>query len=124
MISLKNVLVATDFGQASDAALVYGRSLAHTFGATLHVLHVTETVAFSAFGAESYVSIAPDMQRDIDAAARTRLHGLLLDSDNNDPRTITALKTSNAPALSIVEYAKDKSIDLIVMGTHGRGALA
>ncbi|MEI6137516.1 MAG: universal stress protein, partial [Chloroflexota bacterium] len=31
---------------------------------------------------------------------------------------------SSAPALSIVEYARAREIDLIVMGTHGRGALA
>jgi universal stress protein family protein len=42
MIVLKNVLVATDFGAASDAALVYGRALAQTFGASLHLLHVAE----------------------------------------------------------------------------------
>ena len=32
--------------------------------------------------------------------------------------------TSNAPALTIVNYAKEMSIDLIVMGTHGRGPIA
>ena len=32
--------------------------------------------------------------------------------------------TSNAPAAAIVDYAKDKRIDLIVAGTHGRGGVA
>jgi nucleotide-binding universal stress UspA family protein len=113
MISLKNILVATDFGEASDAALTYGRGLARAFGATLHVLHVTEAVAFTAYGAESYMSMAPDMQREIENAARARLHGLLLDSDNSGLPTISALRTSNTPALSIVS-AKEKDIDLIV----------
>src|SRR6185436_20903281 len=40
MILMKNVLVATDFGDASEAALTYGRALARTFGADLHLLHV------------------------------------------------------------------------------------
>lgn len=31
---------------------------------------------------------------------------------------------SNSPALTIVDYAMGHRIDLIVMGTHGRGALA
>ena len=31
--------------------------------------------------------------------------------------------TSNAPADAIVEYAKDSDIDLIVVGTHGRGVM-
>ena len=35
MITLKQILVATDFGEPSDAALAYGRELASRFGATL-----------------------------------------------------------------------------------------
>ena len=48
MIALKNILVATDFGEASDAALAYGRELARTFGATLHVLNVADDVVCEA----------------------------------------------------------------------------
>ena len=32
--------------------------------------------------------------------------------------------TSNSPATEIVNYARRNGIDLIVMGTHGRGAIA
>jgi nucleotide-binding universal stress UspA family protein len=32
--------------------------------------------------------------------------------------------TSGSPAYAIVDYAQEYDIDLIVMGTHGRGALA
>src|SRR6516162_487178 len=42
MIAMKNVMVATDFGEAADAALRYGRELAGRFGATLHLVHVVE----------------------------------------------------------------------------------
>jgi nucleotide-binding universal stress UspA family protein len=124
MIALKNILVATDFGEASDAALSYGRALAGAFGATLHVLHVTENIYFTAFGAESYTALAPELQHDLEEAARRALHEQLRDTDRSGPPTVSALITSNSPALTIVEYAKDKKIDLIVMGTHGRGALA
>jgi nucleotide-binding universal stress UspA family protein len=31
---------------------------------------------------------------------------------------------SNAPATAIVEYANEEGVDLIVLGTHGRGAVA
>ena len=55
MIVLKNILVATDFGEASDAALTYGRELARTFGGTLHVLHVVENLFTTVYGAEGYV---------------------------------------------------------------------
>ncbi len=45
MIALTQVLVATDFSETSDAALLYGRELARAFGATLHVIHVVEDIS-------------------------------------------------------------------------------
>jgi Universal stress protein UspA and related nucleotide-binding proteins len=36
----------------------------------------------------------------------------------------TILRVSATPALAIVEYARDANVDLIVVGTHGRGAMA
>ena len=124
MISLKAILVATDFGEASDAALVYGRTLARTFGATLHVVHVTESVYITTFGAETYTAMAPELQRDLDESARKQLNELLIDSDGSNPPTISAIMTSNNPAAAIVEYAKDKHVDLIITGTHGRAGVA
>jgi nucleotide-binding universal stress UspA family protein len=32
--------------------------------------------------------------------------------------------THNTPAAAIVDYAKTNRVDLVVLGTHGRGALA
>jgi nucleotide-binding universal stress UspA family protein len=123
MIALKRILVATDFGEAADAALTYGRALACSFGATVHVLHVTENVYVSAFAAESYAASVPALQADVDNAARKRIHELLIDTDGSGPPTRLAVLTSNGPAIAIVEYARDNDIDLIVMGTHGRSGL-
>ena len=73
MMTLKNILVATDFSEASSAALTYGRELAGRFGATLHVLHVAENIYVTTFGAETYVAMAPSLQRELEDAARARL---------------------------------------------------
>lgn len=123
MIAMKNILVATDFGEAADNALTYGRELATKFDATLHVLHVAENVYITAFGAETYASFAPDLQRDIEQNAQRRLHDAVLDSDGSGPRTIPVVMTSSSPAFAIIDYAREHDIDLIIMGTHGRGAL-
>jgi nucleotide-binding universal stress UspA family protein len=124
MMTLKNVLVATDFSEASDAALVYGRELAGRFGATLHVLHVAENIYITTFGAETYAAMAPNLQGEIEDAARARLEERLIDSDHSGPPTRPVVVTSSAPAFAIIDYAGEHGIDLIVMGTHGRGALA
>jgi len=123
MITMKNVLVATDFGEASDAALAYGRTLAGRFGARLHVLHVAQNIYLNAFGAENFASIAPRLQQELEDAARAELNERLIDSDKSGPPTEGVILTAASPAFTIVDYAREHDIDLIVMGTHGRGAL-
>jgi nucleotide-binding universal stress UspA family protein len=123
MIALKNILVATDFGEASDAALAYGRELARSFNATLHVLHVADDV-YVRLGGDAYVAVLPELQKDIEAAAHKTLDQLLIDNDPNPLPVKKAVITSSSTASAIVQYAKDAGIDLIVLGTHGRGAMA
>lgn len=124
VLAITNVLVATDFGEVADVALAYARALASRFEATLHVLHVAENIYIAAVGPENYVTMAPQLQREIETTAAKRLDQLLIDSDRSGPPTRRAVLTSSAPALAIIDYARDHDIDLIVMGTHGRGALA
>jgi len=123
MILLKKILVATDFGEASDSALNYGRDLARTYGAKLHVLHVAENL-FARYRDEGSMVVLPQMQTDVENAARKRLEGLVTDEDRTmlraEPVVLTALGTAEA----IVEYAKAHTVDIIVMGTHGRRALS
>jgi nucleotide-binding universal stress UspA family protein len=123
MIALKNILVATDFGEAADAALAYGRELARAFDSTLHVLNVADDV-YVRLGGDAYVAVLPELQKDVEEAARKQLDALLVD---NDPKPITVKKavlTSSATAAAIVQYARELNIDLIIVGTHGRGAVA
>jgi nucleotide-binding universal stress UspA family protein len=76
MIALKNILVATDFGEAADAALAYGRELARTFDATLHVLNVADDV-YVRLGGDAYVAVLPELQKDLEESARRQLDALL-----------------------------------------------
>ena len=98
MIILKNVLVATDFEEASDAALVYGRALARTFGESLHLLDVTEN---------QFLRPSPADPAAILAAQLRSLHERLTVEDERS-----------------TAEDRDATIDLIVMGTHGRRAMA
>jgi nucleotide-binding universal stress UspA family protein len=124
MVTLNRILVATDFGEAADAALNYGRALARVFGASLTLLHVAEDLLTASFGIEGYVGGYPDFQRSIEEGARRQLDSLLTEQDRTDLGAMAVLRTSSSPALTIVNYAKDMSADLIIMGTHGRGAMA
>jgi nucleotide-binding universal stress UspA family protein len=124
MISLKKILVPTDFGEAADAALTYAQALARNFGASIDVLHVVEDASARMFAGEVYVAVPPTLQQDIENMARKQLDQRVID---NDPKPISmqpVVVASNAPALTIVNYATEMNIDLIVMGTHGRGPMA
>jgi len=124
MITFKNILVATDFERAADAALRYGRTLAETFGATLHLLHVTDDVRLAGASSEMYIPVDPLLQERVEDDARAVLAQLATNNDREHPPTRIAVRTSHFPAAAIVEYAGEHRIDLIVTGTHGRRALA
>ena len=123
MILLKTILVATDFSEPSDAALAYGRSLARNFGAQLVVLHVARNiVAFG--GGDGMVIIDPEVQRDVEAGLRQQLDSLLSGEDREQLGASTVLLISDVTSQAITDCASKANVDLIVMGTHGRGAVA
>jgi len=124
MIALKKILVATDFSQPSEAALAYGRELARTFGASLTVLHVVDNILTRAYGADGMVLADQGMQQEIEKSAQHQVDALLFDEDRQTLGAVGLVLTSNSPSAAIVFYARDAAIDLIVIGTHGRGAIA
>ena len=116
------ILVPTDFSEPSDAALAYARVLAGKFGASLHVLHVIEIPA-AMMGPEVYIADVPVLQARLCENAQNQLQEQVTPNDQT-PHPATADIVFGTSARSILEYAGEKDIDLIVMGTHGRGGLA
>lgn len=123
MITIRTILVPTDFSEASDAALKYGKEMARVFGASLHVAHIMEDLLAHAWSAEVYVASMPNLREEIEREANDRLAALVTDDERKGMRVTTALVAGN-PFLEIIRYAKANEIDLIVMGTHGRGPVA
>lgn len=123
VILIKNLLVATDFSDVSEVALTYGRALARAFGATLHIVNVVEKF-YVVSGIEGYITDAEGLRQSIEQDARRQLEGTITDDDRQRLGAKTVLVSSDKPALAVVKYAKDTSIDLIIIGTHGRGGMA
>ena len=121
MIVLKNILVATDFSEPSAKALAYGCDLARSYDAALHVLHVTENIMLR-YAPEVGFAV-PEMQRDLDKAARQQLDQLISADTVRELRVVPALESATNAAAAIVDYAKVQQVDLIVVGTHGRGLM-
>jgi nucleotide-binding universal stress UspA family protein len=120
MISLKSILVPTDFSDCSDAALKYGRELAKAFGATVHLLHVVHDPYSQPWSAEAFPTPLGDLLEEWQSQARARMATLVPVEDRPLVRICVVV---GSPFFEIVRYAKEQQIDLVVIGTHGRGAI-
>jgi nucleotide-binding universal stress UspA family protein len=119
----KRILVPTDFSAPSDAALEYARAVARRFGASLHLLHVAQDPYRAVYSAEVYVPEVEGLRETILSDAIGRLDHRLAPQDVSQLHATTDA-VIGTPAWSIVEYAGTQDIDLIVMGTHGRGGMS
>jgi nucleotide-binding universal stress UspA family protein len=122
-LTLTRILVPTDFSETSAAAVKYAVSLADAFGAQIHLLHVMEQPVQWQMAAEIAMVTAPVDDAALRDRAETELAGLLTRDERERYQLVCATEVG-APFAAIVKYARREAIDLIVMGTHGRGAVA
>jgi nucleotide-binding universal stress UspA family protein len=118
MIALKKVLVPHDFSDTSEAAVRYAIALAHNFGAQLYLLHVSDKARF-----DMATEFPLGLDGTLEDAVRERLVKILSPREQLEFKPTFEFR-SGVPAAEIIRYAKDEQIDLIVMGTHGRGFMA
>jgi nucleotide-binding universal stress UspA family protein len=120
MISLKNILLPTDFSETSLAAAEYAVELAKRFSSKIHLLHVIEEPIATIPLLETYG--APS-KAEFEAAAQAMLDNWPLPDGAEDCQVERRLH-HGTPFLQILHDARDHDIDLIVMGSHGRGLMA
>jgi nucleotide-binding universal stress UspA family protein len=124
MLALKNILVATDFSEPSEAALAYGRAFARQWSATLHVLHVVDDLSLRLSPMGGPVMDLSKVQTELETDARKSLQDLITDDDRRTLHVRACTVTSATPAQEILTYAKDQHVDLLIVGTHGRTGMA
>jgi nucleotide-binding universal stress UspA family protein len=120
MIRLSNILLPTDFSDASLTATRYAVQLAKRFSSRLHVLHVIEDPVVYLPMFESYPLPS---REEFELYAQTRLDNWIVEDDADHLDQITHW-VHGTPFLEILKYAKEESADMIVLGTHGRGLAA
>ena len=124
MIRLSRILLPTDFSPYSAEATKYACAFAEKFDAELHLLHVLET----------HLSTTPEFAMGLALPTQVKesrdvCEGALatvLDTAWAQARRTKIVRTvvEGVPFVEIVRYGKDRNIDLIVLSTHGRSALA
>ena len=118
MITLTRILVPHDFSETSEAAMQYATELARTLGAKLHVLHVSEKAR-----TDVATEFPLGLEESMEAAVRERLLKIITTREARELNPELELR-SGTPSTEIVRYATQRDINLIVMGTHGRGFIA
>ncbi len=122
MIAIRRILVPTDFSDPAAAALIYARALAEQFGSHLHIFHVVPEPYVYPWGTEISTMPLADILNQSDQLARTRLTELV-SPDETPPGGLTTSAVIGAPVERILDYITEAGIDLVVIGTHGRGAM-
>ena len=142
-IQIKKILYATDLSETAVHAFSYAVSLANMYGAGITILHV-----LAEFPGEEFITnmITANTWKEIKirhySEARDKLIGKKRDHiaikevleafseevkvGEEDQTFVTdeVLIKDGAPAEIIVQTAIKQNCDLVVMGTHGHGAIA
>ena len=115
MIALKRVLVPHDFSETSAAAVTYAVGMARSFGADVAFLYVADRPQADLEG-----ETAVDADGQVTGGVRD---AMLQSIGAGNVAAVSARFYAQAgtPADVIVRFAHEHEIDLIVMGTHGRG---
>jgi nucleotide-binding universal stress UspA family protein len=117
-VNWRRILATTDFSPLANRAVDYAHAVAEKFGAELHVLHVTAD-ASRAIGEHGVSGILdPADGEDERSEWLRRLLG-----ESGKVRRVEAVQIGADIADKIVQYARVREVDLIVMATHGRSGV-
>ena len=117
-MKLDRILVPIDFSETAQHALDYARDLAQMFGAEVHLLHVVPDPVAQGWAGEAAGMVIPDLLRTWEADSDRRLQDIAIEGV-----TVERVTAVGHDFVEILKYASGNGIDLIVMGTHGRGAV-
>jgi nucleotide-binding universal stress UspA family protein len=112
------ILCATDFSAAANRGVAYAKRLAKEANAKLVVMHAVEWP----FGDAVTSGAIEALRKSVESRARDKLVRLLPRS-TADGRGAQAVVTLGKASADIVKLARARSVDLIVLGVSGRGAV-
>ena len=117
--TVRRMLVPVDFSDCSLDALEYGALIAQRSKASLKLLHVLEPVSYGLDFTLPHMA-----QRESSKTAITKRLSDLVSALTSVGLASDFLMSGGLPADSILDAARAQSVDVIVMGTHGRRGLS
>ncbi|MEW6703137.1 MAG: universal stress protein [Bacteroidota bacterium] len=114
---IKKILVPIDFSDYSKNALKYAVQFAKQFNAKISLIYVVEPIIYPADFSMGQVAI-PSTDIDLHSRAEDELKNLAKNMIEASIAGETIIKTGK-PFVEIIETAKEKDADLIIIATHG-----
>ena len=123
MVELKQILYPSDFSEHSLAALPYALELCRRFDARLHVLHVVDDAyQYWMASGEGTVPVVVS-EEELLGSARQQMTKFIDQHLAAEKQQIVTKLAVGKPFVEIIRYARNQSIDMIVIASHGHGAL-
>lgn len=122
MVTFKEIVVPTDFSEHSLRAIDYSVEIADKFASHLTLVYVVEPLLQATDLTWTTVDFE-ELNKAHRASAENQMKEIV---DQRVPKG-AAVGTAilfGKPSVEILKYARDENADLIVMATHGRGALS
>jgi nucleotide-binding universal stress UspA family protein len=121
MVTINRILVTTDFSEYSASALEYAVSLAESYNATIHLIHVVDP--FSRRAKHKSGGRAKNSELVMQETAQQAMKKFVVESVDEYVEVKQVIRLGH-PADEIARYAKEERMDLIIIATHGRTGLA
>jgi len=119
----KHILIATDGSELADKAVAHGLALASALKTRVTAITVTEPLTAIAPG-EVFMSIPVEEYENGAADVAAKILQPVRDAARHKDVACETVHVANRfPAEGILETAKTKGCDLIVMASHGRRGL-
>ncbi|WP_435102198.1 universal stress protein [Halarchaeum sp. P4] len=113
------ILLATDGTVASENAESHAIDLADTHDATLHVLYVVDEDVYQAYSGDEYVDEAEGPEHGMEEVGEEAITAVREQASDAGVEVVDALRHGK-PAETIVNYAEEADVDLLVLGTKRR----
>jgi nucleotide-binding universal stress UspA family protein len=118
MQEFNKILFPVDLSESSSKIVPYVQSMTKKFGSQIHIL-------FAARVFDHFTSIyvphpsINKFEKELIEGAEKRLYEFVDENFSEFPNTKTAVVAGD-PSEEILSYIREKKIDLVIMGTHGR----
>jgi nucleotide-binding universal stress UspA family protein len=112
-IALKNILFATDFSPAADAAAPFATQMARSYGAKVYGVHAKPFENYALAAPEAWSAMAQATEKEI------KEHNQHMEEQLKGVEHEVVIVEGNIWEV-ISNLIKEKEIDLIVLGTRGR----